>query len=79
MRDYLKEKGEDAIVENIPLGNPGEGYVGFDKETGKVESVGWTPGKPSVSGERAEREMGFSYRGLRESTVETAEALRSLL
>ncbi|QSZ33618.1 hypothetical protein DSL72_005186 [Monilinia vaccinii-corymbosi] len=79
LRDYLRERGDDALLGNIPLGNPGEGYVGYNKETAKVESVGWAPGKPRVSGEKAEREMGFKYKGLLESVAETAEALRPLL
>ncbi|KAG4026914.1 hypothetical protein MFRU_035g00660 [Monilinia fructicola] len=79
LRDHLKQKGDDALLKNIPVGNPGEGYVGYNEEAGKVESVGWAPGKPRVSGEKAEREMGFKYRTLLESTRDTAEALRPLL
>ncbi|KAI9645572.1 hypothetical protein NHQ30_006314 [Ciborinia camelliae] len=77
-RAYFISRG-DPLEMNIPRGTPGEGYVGYDKETGKVESVGWAPGKPSVSGEKAEREMRFRYRSLPESAIETAEALRPLL
>ncbi|KAF7872381.1 hypothetical protein EAF04_003302 [Stromatinia cepivora] len=79
VRAYFKEKGEEQIVKNIPLGNPGEGYVGYNKETEKVGRVPWTPENPSVSGEKAQREMGFTYKSLVESTIETAEAIRPLL
>lgn len=79
LREYFEEKGEKQILENIPVGNPGEGYVGYDRETGKVKSVGWAPDKPSVSGEKAQKEMEFRYRSFRESTIETAEVLRPLL
>ncbi|KAJ8071399.1 hypothetical protein OCU04_001720 [Sclerotinia nivalis] len=78
-RAYFKEKGEEQIVKNLPLGNPGEGYVGYNKETEKVESVEWPPETLRVSGEKAPREMGFTYKSLVESTIATAEAIKPLL
>ncbi|CAD6443613.1 48775d96-b4dd-4517-ba77-da740819e717 [Sclerotinia trifoliorum] len=78
-RAYFKEKGEEQIVKNIPLGNPGEGYVGYNKETGIVERVELAPDAPRVSGEKAPKEMGFTYKSLAESTIATAEAIRPLL
>ncbi|TGO81552.1 hypothetical protein BPOR_1107g00010 [Botrytis porri] len=79
LREYFKEKGDEKALEKIVVGNPGEGYVGYNKETGKVESVEWAPERPRVSGEKAQREMGFRFRSFKESVINTAEALRPLL
>ncbi|TGO26465.1 hypothetical protein BPAE_0059g00350 [Botrytis paeoniae] len=79
LREYFKEKGDEKALEKIVVGNPGEGYGGYNKETGKVESVDWAPERPRVSGEKAQRAMGFRFRSFKESTIETAEALRPLL
>ncbi|KAF7944668.1 uncharacterized protein EAE97_005301 [Botrytis byssoidea] len=79
LREYFKEKGDEKALEKIVVGNPGEGYIGYNKETGKVEKVEPTPEKPRVSGEKAQREMGFKFRGFKESVIDTAEALRPLL
>lgn len=79
LRAYFKGKGEEEILKKLPIGSPGEGYVGFDQETGKVGNVEWVPGRPNVSGQKAEKIMGFKYRNLVDSTIETAVALKSLL
>ncbi|TVY42132.1 AP-2 complex subunit sigma [Lachnellula occidentalis] len=47
-----------SIAEKIPVGVPGERYLGFDKETGDVGDVKYFPGMMRVDGSKAEREMG---------------------
>ncbi|TEY40777.1 hypothetical protein BOTCAL_0421g00030 [Botryotinia calthae] len=79
LREYFKEKGDEKALAKIAIGNPGEGFGGYNKETGKVENVEWAPERPRVSGEKAQREMGLRFRSSKESTIETAEALKSLL
>lgn len=79
LREYFKEKGDEEALAKIVVGTPGKDYVGYNKETEKVESVEWLPGGVHISGEKAEREMGFKYRNFKESSIETAEALKPLL
>jgi nucleoside-diphosphate-sugar epimerase len=67
------------IGEKITKGTPGEGYVGYNKETGKVESVGQLPGARRISGAKAEREMGLKYISFQQSIVDTAKAFEALL
>jgi hypothetical protein len=67
------------IGEKITKGTPGEGYVGYNKETGKVESVGQLPGARRISGAKAEREMGLKYITFQQSIVDTAKAFEALL
>jgi len=73
---WEKYKGTE-IGERIISGTPGEGYVGF--ENGRVEKIGYLPGRVQVSGEKAEREMGVRYISFQKSIVDTAEALEGLL
>ncbi|EMR80895.1 hypothetical protein ACHAP3_006486 [Botrytis cinerea] len=79
LREYFKEKGDEEALAKIVVGTPGKDYAGYNKETEKVESVEWLPGGVHISGEKAEREMGFKYRNFKESSIETAEALKPLL
>jgi nucleoside-diphosphate-sugar epimerase len=67
------------IGEKITKGTPGEGYVGYNKETGKVESIGKLPGASRISGAKAEREMGLKYISFQQSIVDTAKAFEALL
>jgi nucleoside-diphosphate-sugar epimerase len=67
------------IGEKITKGTPGEGYVGYNKETGKVESVGFVPGARRISGKKAETEMGLKYITFQQSIVDTAKVFEALL
>jgi len=74
-----KEYGGTEIGEKIAVGRPGEGYGGFEKETGSVTSVQYPPGKFKVSGKKAEEVMGFKYITFPQSVIDTARALEPLL
>ena len=67
------------IEKNIPVGNPGASYEGFDKESGKVNYVKQLPGTVYVDGSKAERDMGLKYIDFVQSVVETAKVLEALL
>ncbi|KAF4624150.1 hypothetical protein G7Y89_g14023 [Cudoniella acicularis] len=67
------------IADKIPVGNPGEGYVGYNKETGEVEDVKYPTGKVRVDGSKAEKAMGFKYISFVQSVKETAKAMEPLL
>jgi nucleoside-diphosphate-sugar epimerase len=67
------------IGEKITKGTPGEGYVGYNKETGKVDFVGFLPGARKISGAKAVREMGLEYITFQQSIVDTAKAFEALL
>jgi nucleoside-diphosphate-sugar epimerase len=68
-----------AIAEKIPVGTPGEGYVGYDKSTGEVGVVEYPVGRPKVDGSKASKAMGFSYIRYKQSVIDTAKALEPLL
>jgi len=76
LRDHYKGT---QIAEKIPVGSPGTGYVGYDKETGKVENLKYPPGNVQVDGSKAQREMGFEYITFPQSIVATAKSMVSLL
>lgn len=75
---HEKYKGTKA-AEKIILGKPGEEYLGYDKESGRVQKVGYLPGRVQISGEKAEREMGIRYISFQKSVADTAEELEKLL
>jgi nucleoside-diphosphate-sugar epimerase len=78
--DVLRQKYKGTkIAENIILGNPGEGYVGYDKETGEVKAVEYPPGNIRASGKKAETEMGLKFIPFIQSLGETADVLEALL
>ena len=78
--DVLNEKYKGTkIAEKIIVGSPGEGYLGFDKKSGKVEKVDYLPGKIQVSGKKSEREIGIQYISFPKSVADTAEVLEKLL
>jgi len=78
--DILREKYEGTnIGGKIPVGSPGDGYLGFDKEAGVVRDVVYPPGKDQVSGKKAEKEMGFIYIGYKQSIKDTVDVLEKLL
>ncbi|TVY13915.1 putative NADPH-dependent methylglyoxal reductase GRP2 [Lachnellula arida] len=68
-----------SLAAKIPVGVPGEGYLGFDAETGDVGDVGFLPGTIRVDGSKAAREMGFKYISFKQSVLDTAKALEPLL
>lgn len=68
-----------GIGEKIVIGRSGEGYVGFNKETGEVEEVRYPPENMKVDGSKAAREMGVKYISFPQSIVDTAKAMEPLL
>lgn len=78
--DILRWKFKGSELEGrITAGEPGMGYVGYDKETGEVKSVGYVPGKPRVSGAKAASTMGVGYINYRKSVEDTVDVLKVLL
>jgi nucleoside-diphosphate-sugar epimerase len=67
--DILHEEYPDRR-DIMPVGNPGEGI-----EPG----YGWPKDGIKVDGGKAERDMGFTYKGLKQSVLETAKAMEKLL
>jgi nucleoside-diphosphate-sugar epimerase len=67
------------IGDKTVKGSPGEGYVGYDKETGKVGYIAYPPGKYRVSGKKAEEVMGLQYKTFHESVLDTAKSFEALL
>jgi nucleoside-diphosphate-sugar epimerase len=66
-----------AIGERISVGEPGNGYIGYDKETGLVKKVEYLPGDSSFDGSKAERVMGFKYRPFEQAVIDTAKAFEA--
>ncbi|KUJ16913.1 NAD-dependent epimerase/dehydratase:3-beta hydroxysteroid dehydrogenase/isomerase-like protein [Mollisia scopiformis] len=80
LADILREHYKGTTIgEKIPVGTPGAGYVGYNKETGKVESVQYPPENIKVDGTKAVREMGIKYISFPQSVVDTAKALEPLV
>lgn len=78
--DILKDQYKGtSTAEKITAGTPGQGYVGFNKETGKVESVAYLETGNKIDGSKAIREMGIKYISFPQSVVDTAKALEPLL
>lgn len=72
---YKGTKFEEKIIK----GTPGEGYVGYDKETGTVPTVGFMPGARRISGQKAVKEMGLQYIPFQQSILDTAKVLEAFL
>ncbi|RFU30552.1 hypothetical protein B7463_g5794, partial [Scytalidium lignicola] len=78
--DVLREKYEGTkIGEKITKGEPGKGYEGYNKDTGKVDYVRWVKGAVQVDGGKTERTMGIKYIDFPQSIVDTAKVLEALL
>jgi nucleoside-diphosphate-sugar epimerase len=78
--DVLRRQYEGtAIASKIAVGKPGEGYIGYNKDTKLVEKVKYPPGKFRVDGGKAEVEMGFRYITFPQSVIDTAKVLERLL
>lgn len=74
-----QEYAGTKIGEKVTKGEPGNGYQGFNKETGKVEYVSWAKGGVQVDGSKAEQAIGQKYIGFPQSVIETAKAFEALL
>lgn len=74
-----REYDGTAIGSKIAKGTPGEGYLGYDKETGRVGDIGYPPGRIRTDGSKAPKVMGFTYRTFPESIIDTAKALEVLV
>lgn len=78
--DILRQEYKGTKYEKgISVGNPGNGYIGYDKETGKVGKVEFLPEGAKMSGKKAERVTGIKWRSFNQSVIETAKALEPLL
>lgn len=78
--DVLRREYEDtAIGAKIARGRPGEGYLGYDSETGVVGEIGYPSGRIVVDGSKGMNAMGFKYRTFPQSIADTAKALEGLL
>jgi nucleoside-diphosphate-sugar epimerase len=78
--DILKHQyNGTAIGEKIIVGNPGEGYVGYDQNTGAVKNVKYSPRTVSIDGSKAEKVMRFKYIPLEQSIADTAKAFEAYL
>jgi nucleoside-diphosphate-sugar epimerase len=78
LADVLREAYPDRRG-IIQVGKPGEGYVGYNAETGVVEGVEYPAGGIRVSGAKAEKVMGLKYRGFKESLLETTKVMEKYL
>ena len=80
MADILRyEYKGTKFAEKILVGNPGEGYIGYNKETGEVTDPSYLPGSSIPSGEKAENAIGIKWIPFKQSVIETAKALEPLL
>lgn len=78
--DILREvyKGTE-IGKRITVGTPGEGYKGYDAETGTVAEIKYQAGSTHLSGKKVEDVMGLRYRKFREVVTDTAKAFEAYL
>lgn len=67
------------IADKILVGNPGQDYIGYNKETGEVSDVRFPPEFPRPVGKKAEEATGIQWIPFTQSVVETAKALEPLL
>ena len=78
--DILRYHYKDSkIGEKILIGNPGEGYIGYNKETGEVSEPDYLPELPRPSGKKAQEAIGLKLIPFTQSVIETAKALEPLL
>jgi nucleoside-diphosphate-sugar epimerase len=61
----------------ITVGTPGEGYLGYNKDTGAVSEIKYPPGQVRIDGSKAEKAMGFRYIPLEQSIVDTAKVFET--
>ncbi|KAH7384961.1 hypothetical protein BKA64DRAFT_154165 [Cadophora sp. MPI-SDFR-AT-0126] len=74
-----REYNGTAIGEKITVGEPGKGYQGYDRETGRIVGLDYEEGKPRVNGAKAEKVTGVKYIDFEKSVVDTAKVLEALL
>lgn len=67
------------FAEKILVGTPGEGYAGYNKETGEVVDVDYLPEFARPSGKKAETAIGLKWIPFKQSVIESAKALEPLL
>jgi hypothetical protein len=80
MADILRyEYRGTKFAEKILLGNPGEGYIGYNKETGEVTEPDYLPESARPSGKKAEEAIGLKWIPFKQSVIESAKALEPLL
>lgn len=78
--DILRQEYKGTKFEKgISVGSPGEGYIGYNKETGEVGKIEFLPTGFVCSGKKAEEKMGIKWHTFNESVVDTAKAIEPLL
>ncbi|KFZ19518.1 hypothetical protein V501_00629 [Pseudogymnoascus sp. VKM F-4519 (FW-2642)] len=78
--DILRYKYRGTkIAEKIIVGNPGEGYIGYNKETGEVSQPDYLPESPRPSAKKAQESIGLTWIPFKQSVIETAGVLEALL
>jgi hypothetical protein len=78
--DILRKKYEGTErEEKILVGDPGSGYVGYNKETGEVGTVEYEPESGRPSGKKAEEAAGIKWIPFKQSLSDTVDALQPLL
>lgn len=78
--DILRKKYKVTKIEGqITVGVPGEGYIGYNKETGEIPAVSYLPEHSRPSGQKAETETGIKWISFVQSISDTADILEALL
>jgi nucleoside-diphosphate-sugar epimerase len=78
--DILRKEYEGTkIAEKILIGNPGEGYTGYNKESGEVAVPDYLPESSRPSGNKARDALGIKWIPFTQSVIETAKSLEPLL
>lgn len=63
---------------NIPIGEPGTGYVFKKDANGRIVEISDFPGTSRISGENAVEATGREWIGFPQSILDTAKALEGL-
>lgn len=78
--DILLYKYRGAkIAENILVGSPGKGYIGYNEETGEISQPDYLPESPRPSAKKAQESIGLTWIPFKQSVIETAGVLEALL
>lgn len=78
--DILRKKYEGTErAEKILVGEPGSGYIGYNKETGEVGDVEYEPEAIRPSGKKAEQATGIKWIPFKQSLDDTVAAIEPLL
>lgn len=68
-----------TIGDNVAIGIPGHGYIGYDDTTETASNIRYPPGSIRVDGSHAEKVMGFKYIPVEQTAIDTAKAMEPYL